>query len=92
MSEEEGDGAGYDIRSYEADGRDRLIEVKTTSFGKQTPFYLTRNELRVSTERSQMYHLYRVFKFRTSPRLFSLAGKLDECCTLSPVSYLASVK
>lgn len=31
VSEEEGDGAGYDIASFETDGRPRLIEVKTTN-------------------------------------------------------------
>lgn len=31
-SEERGDGAGYDIRSFESDGKERLIEVKTTKW------------------------------------------------------------
>jgi len=31
ISEEDGDGAGYDIASYAPDGRPRLIEVKTTN-------------------------------------------------------------
>ncbi|PTN03578.1 uncharacterized protein DUF3883 [Rhodovulum imhoffii] len=31
VSEEDGDGAGYDIASFEQDGRSRLIEVKTTN-------------------------------------------------------------
>lgn len=92
VSAEEGDGAGFDIHSFETDASDRLIEVKTTAFGKQTPFYVTRNELRVSTERERAYHLYRLFKFRVNPRLFMLPGRLDETCELSPKSYIASVK
>jgi len=39
----EGDGIGYDIRSFERDGSDRFIEVKTTAYGKQTPFFVSRN-------------------------------------------------
>jgi hypothetical protein len=31
ISEEEGDGAGYDIASFRPDGQTRLIEVKTTN-------------------------------------------------------------
>ena len=31
ISAEEGDGAGYDILSFEPDGRELLIEVKTTN-------------------------------------------------------------
>lgn len=34
------DGPGYDVRSFEADGRDRYIEVKTTAYGKSTPFFV----------------------------------------------------
>jgi hypothetical protein len=30
VSRDEGDGAGYDVRSYWPDGRERLIEVMTT--------------------------------------------------------------
>jgi hypothetical protein len=33
----QGDHLGYDIQSFEEDGRDRLIEVKTTRFGALTP-------------------------------------------------------
>ncbi len=45
ISESMGDGAGFDILSFETDGRDRFVEVKTTKYGKETPFYLTRNEV-----------------------------------------------
>lgn len=41
----QGDGLGYDVLSFEEDGRERLIEVKTTAFGELTPFFVSRNEL-----------------------------------------------
>ena len=44
VSEDEGDGAGYDILSFEPDGRERLIEVKTTNGAARTPFFLSENE------------------------------------------------
>lgn len=44
VSEEDGDGAGYDIRSFDPAGRERLIEVKTTTGHVATPFFLSENE------------------------------------------------
>lgn len=87
-----GDGEGFDIRSFEENGSDRLIEVKTTAYGKQTPFFLSRNELAVSQQRAISYHLYRLFKFREDPRLYQLKGSLSESCLLHPIQYQAHVK
>ncbi|KQS53901.1 hypothetical protein ASG17_13150 [Brevundimonas sp. Leaf363] len=53
-SQERGDGAGYDIRSFDPSGAERLIEVKATRGGPTTPFYLTRTEREVSQERPEM--------------------------------------
>lgn len=83
------DGAGYDIRSFEADGRDRFIEVKTTSYAKETPFFISRAELDFSRSNLTSYYLCRVFDFRSSPRLFELNGSVDQHCMLDPVSYRA---
>lgn len=92
ISAVDGDGAGFDVRSFESNGRDRLIEVKTTAYGKQTPFFLTRNELSVSRDRADVYHLYRLFRFRNVPRLFGLQGALDQACHLDPIQFSARVK
>jgi Domain of unknown function (DUF3883) len=85
----QGDGLGFDIRSFELDGRDRLIEVKTTRFGALTPFFASRNEVEVSDERQNEFQLYRVFGFREQPRLFTLPGRLRQSCQLEPFSYSA---
>jgi hypothetical protein len=90
VSAEEGDGLGYDIRSYEADGRERFIEVKTTSFGERTPFFVSANEARFARDRGDQFRLYRLFGFRDSPRMFELAGPVEQHCVLDPVSYRAS--
>jgi hypothetical protein len=50
----QGDGLGFEIHSFELDGRDRLIEVKTTRFGALTPFFASRNEVEVSDERQNV--------------------------------------
>jgi hypothetical protein len=89
VSQTQGDGLGYDIQSFELDGRNRLIEVKTTRFGALTPFFASRNEVEVSEERRDEYQVYRIFRFRSEPRLFTLAGSLRTSCQLEPFSYAA---
>lgn len=91
VSQTRGDGLGYDIHSFEPDGRDRLIEVKTTSFGAMTPFFASRHEVTVSEVRAMNFKLYRVFKFRDAPKVFVLSGALRETCVLDAVQYRASL-
>jgi hypothetical protein len=90
VSQTEGDHLGYDIHSFETDGRDRLIEVKTTRFGAMTPFFASRNEVGVSEVREREYQLYRLFSFREQPKLFVLEGSLRNSCDLEPVSFSAT--
>jgi hypothetical protein len=85
----EGDGSGFDIRSFEAGGSDRFIEVKTTAYGKMTPFFVSRNEVSVSAARGSRFHLYRLFEFRDDARLYMLNGSLREVCLLEPVQFAA---
>ncbi|MDA3913861.1 DUF3883 domain-containing protein [Oleiagrimonas sp.] len=86
-----GDGAGYDILSYEESGRERFIEVKTTAFPKATPFYVSRNEVDFSERTKRQFHLYRLFEFRARPRMFMLRGNMRERLKLDAVSYRATV-
>lgn len=90
VSQTKGDGLGYDVLSFDANGKERFIEVKTTAFGKETPFFVTRNELDFSRDASNHFVLCRLFEFRQTPRLFSLSGALADHCTLDPVTYRAS--
>ncbi|MCF3936980.1 DUF3883 domain-containing protein [Gordonia tangerina] len=91
VSQTLGDGLGYDVLSFDDDGRERLIEVKTTAFGRYTPFYVTRNELARSEEDAPTYHLYRVFDFRENPKVFDLPGAIGSNCRLDAATYLARV-
>lgn len=90
VSQTKGDGLGYDVLSFDASGRERFIEVKTTAFGKETPFFVTRNELDFSKDAKDHFVLCRLFEFRQTPRLFALNGALDQHCVLDPVTYRAS--
>ena len=87
-----GDGLGFDLLSFdEKDESERFIEVKTTGLGKFFPFYVTDNEVRCSEAEPTKYHLYRVFDFSRSPRLYVLPGALSSVCQLTPVQYRATV-
>lgn len=88
FSKTQGDGLGFDILSFEATGRERFIEVKTTAFGKETPFYISRGEVAFAQRNTDQFYLYRLFDFRRDPRLFELLGPVDRHYNVSPVSYI----
>jgi len=89
-SKVKGDGLGYDIRSFDpATDHERYIEVKTTNSGKYQPFYISENEVAFSKDYADQYCLYRVYQFRTDPRLFSMDGKIDQYVQLLPKTYKA---
>lgn len=90
VSVSQGDGLGYDILSFETNGKERLIEVKTTTFGRETPFFVSQRELALSEGAKDQFHLYRLFEFRKSPRFFDLRGSLGQHCVLDSVTYRAS--
>lgn len=90
VSKEDGDGAGYDIASFTSDGRERLIEVKTTNGWERTPFYISKNELEVAKERKENWYLFRVYGFAREPKAFELRPPLEAHVSLTATSYQAS--
>jgi len=91
VSRTRGDGLGYDILSFETDGRERFVEVKTTAFSKSSPFYISRNEVAFSDDYADQYRLYRLFEFRDAPRMFEVVGSMKQKLTLNAVTYQATV-
>jgi hypothetical protein len=87
ISQTQGDGSGFDIMSRNHDGSDKYIEVKTTKLIKETPFFFTINELQFSIEHKERYHLYRLFNFDQSPRMFICNGDLNKICKSSPIVF-----
>lgn len=83
-----GDGLGFDILSFDPSGRERFIEVKTTAFGKETPFFVSRGEVKFAQEHKEEFHLYRLFEFRKLPKMFDLPGSIENHCLMNPVSYI----
>lgn len=84
-----GDGLGFDILSFERNGRERLIEVKTTRFGESTPFFASKSEIEFSDLREAEYQLYRLYNFTNAPKLFLLPGSLLKTCSLEPMQFAA---
>lgn len=90
-SEVRGDGAGYDIRSFDLDGADRLIEVKTTNGAAKTPFFLSENERAFSDERPEHFRLLRLYKFSDKPSAFELRPPLTKHLALHAANYRATL-
>jgi hypothetical protein len=89
VSKTRGDHEGFDVLSFDPDGRERLIEVKTTAFGPLTPFFVSANQVTQSQRRTAQYHVYRVFRFRKDPHLFALKGAIDQTCELEAREFMA---
>lgn len=90
VSQTQGDGLGFDVRSFSPDGREKWIEVKTTRFGSTWPMFLSRNEVGVSREQPDRFHLYRVFHWDgPTVGLFELPGDVTATCHLRPETYSA---
>ncbi len=92
VAESRGDGLGFDILSFETSGEERFIEVKTTAFAKETPFYASRNEVSFSSDFQSQFQLYRLFEFRRSPKLFSLKGAIGDHCQMDPVNFICRLR
>ena len=90
MSETQGDGLGFDVLSFDRDGTEKFIEVKTTKQGKHWPMLLSRNERDFSREEAPRFHLYRLLAFSQSVSgLYTLHGDISESCGLEPYVFQA---
>jgi hypothetical protein len=90
VAAEDGDGAGYDVLSFDLTGRERLLEVKTTNGSARTPFFLSRNERDLAAERPEDWRIYRVHLFAKEPRIFTIAPPLENAVNLRPETWRAS--
>lgn len=90
VSQEDGDGAGFDIASFTPDGHSRMIEVKTTNGWERTPFHISRNELAVADDNRDSWTLLRLYHFSREPKAFELRPPLVAHVSLSATSFEAS--
>lgn len=90
----EGDGAGYDIRSYTLDGALKFIEVKSTKGPASSPFFITPNEVEFSKKNPNNYHLYRLFDLdisSKSAKVYVVQGDLSGQLDLRPTQFIAEL-
>jgi len=92
VSQEDGDGLGYDIASYTPQGNPRLLEVKTTNGWERTPFHISRNELAVAEERRADWRILRLWNFARDPKAFELVPPLDAHVSLTATTFQASFR
>lgn len=94
-SREEGDHLGYDIKSFNADGSNRFIEVKSTTLGSPTPFFVSCNEVNVSSQLSPDYWIYRVYDLDLETKkasFYTINNDFKSACELEPTNYKAILK
>jgi hypothetical protein len=90
---EEGDGAGYDVRSFFEDGRIKYIEVKTTAGPKTADFFISPNEVAFSEANGSQYELRRLYDYSpvaNSAKFYSIFGNLSSQLHLLPTQYRVS--
>lgn len=79
ISKIHGDGAGYDILSYNGAEEEIYIEVKGTLGNKKTPFIITYNELEFAKKcikENKNFKIYRVYDMDTKkPRCYIVDAK-----------------
>jgi Protein NO VEIN, C-terminal/Domain of unknown function (DUF3427) len=88
----EGDGAGYDIRSYEEDGTEMYIEVKATRGNINTEFFMSPNEVLFSKKHKAQYYLYRLFDLKATPQFFKLHGDICDYFNATPTGFKMAAK
>jgi hypothetical protein len=57
------DGMGYDILSFDGDGTEKHIEVKTTKNNADTPFDMSLNEWMYMKKHFENYFIYRLYNY-----------------------------
>jgi hypothetical protein len=91
----QGDGAGYDIKSFNEDGSARHIEVKSTRGSLNTDFYMSPNELKFAEKNANDFYLYRVYGMgnqQGEALFYVLHGDIGEQLDATPVNYKMTFK
>lgn len=95
VSKEDGDGSGYDILSFFLDGKEKYIEVKSTTKSLETPFYISRNELGLLQEHQDKSFIYRILiDIENNEPLLKISSASDflEEKELIPTQYIVKNK
>jgi hypothetical protein len=63
VSVQENDTAGYDVLSFDFEGKKQFIEVKTTRGPADSDFFISANELVFAATHASSYRLYRLYDY-----------------------------
>jgi hypothetical protein len=85
----EDDGSGYDILSFFENGREKYIEVKSTTTSLKSPYYVSNNELSFLKEHNEDYRLYRVLLIDSGPEMRVYEpSEILEINDITPTQYI----
>lgn len=91
----ESDDYGFDILSFDKDGNERYLEVKTTKTnGKNFSFFLTRNEFEHAKKYGNKYSFVIVFDILSNPRIWYMGNPFVEepyKVKIQPTQYLVDI-
>lgn len=88
-----GNAERFDVLSFEKDGREKYIEVKTTKGGLNNLFHISEKEVEFSEHHEEQYYLYRVYNFNVktmSADLKIIKGKITRE-KLHATNYIARI-
>lgn len=91
----ESDDYGFDILSFDQNGKEHYIEVKTTKASSNSlSFVLTQNELDHARKYGSAYSIVMVFDVAQNPRIWDMGNPfVSEPCkvNIKPIRYLVEV-
>jgi hypothetical protein len=86
--------AGYDVLSFDTDGNEKYIEVKTTVLTTNV-FQITANEIETAEKYGDRFWLYFVSEIRGNPQLIAIqnpARHIGSMIRLTPMTYQAEIE
>jgi len=88
------DGKGFDVLSFDENGNEMYIEVKTTKGNEKTPFYLSLNEKLFSENNSGKYSIYRLYNYNPEKNCadYFIIKEIEKELLFQPTEYKIYLK
>lgn len=89
------DGKGYDIFSYDKDGNEKFIEVKTTNANEYYPFNLSENEIAFMRKHPNQYCIYRIYNYdeeSNAGQYYEITGDVESQLIMKPINFKVFIK
>lgn len=89
------DGNGYDVLSFDENGNEKYIEVKTTTGDEYSPFNLTENEIAFMQANLNKYWIYRLYNYNmanNTGEYFEIGGNVEKQIIMKPTSFKVFLK